>query len=272
MGKKTSKRHQKLYKMKGCSKHKHSKKSSCKHYLGGATPLAYTGVPVVLAPNPFLAYTGKGGSGINENGADPTNPNTGPPTGSVVGTKIPTNQGLMQHGGTCGMCNATSNMMGGGCGCGQLLTGGASRKKRGGCGPCALSLLGGKKQKSGKKQKGGTWAPQGLIGKPWTPDPQGWPGVNGSRNYLEYNSYKVDPQTAMINVGPNPPFLGGKKRKTRKQRGGTLSNLIGQDFINLGRQVQFGIGSGYNGLTGYPAPVSPLPWKDQLTQTSVLNL
>jgi hypothetical protein len=263
MAKKSSKRHQKLYKMKGCSKHKNSKKRNCKH-LGGATALAYTGEPVVLAPNPFLAYTGTGGSGLNTNinGADPTMPNTGPV--DIGNSTIQTNHGLMQHGGTCGLCNATTpNMMtGGGCG----------RRKKGGCGPCALALLGGK-----KKQKGGdaTWAPQGLIGKPWTPNPAGWPGVdgvNGSRNYLAFNEYKVDPQTAMIDVGPNSPFLGGRrKRKTRKQRGGTLSNFIGQDLINLGRQVQFGIGSAYNGITGYPAPVSPLPWRDQLNNANALK-
>ena len=47
-------------------------------------------------------------------------------------------------------------------------------------------------------------------------------------------------------------------------RGGALSNFFSQDLINLGRQTQFGVGSVYNGLTGYAAPVNPLPWKDQM--------
>ncbi len=251
MVKKTSKRRQKLYKMKGCSNRK-SKKHGRNH-CGG---LAYTGEKIQLESNPFLAYTGTGGASslnpetimpTNTNSLDKTMPNTGPVQG---GSNIPTNQGLMQRGGNCGAC-MNVQMTGGACGCGKLF---------------------------GGSQKGGTWAPQGLIGKPWTPSPSGWPGVNGSRNYLEYNQYKVDPQTAMINVGPNPPFLtGGKKRrgkkgrKSKKLRGGALSNFLMQDFVNLGRQAQFGVGSTYNGINGFPAPVNPLPWKDQLTHESSIS-
>ena len=264
MVKKTSKRRQKLYKMKGCSNRK-SKKHGRNHHGG----LAYTGEKIQLAPNPFLAYTGTGGAGslkpeaimpTNTNGLDKTMPNTGPVQG---GSNIPTNQGLMQRGGHCGSCTNVQ-MTGGGCGCGKLFGGGRSKKG----GMCPSCLAGG-------SQKGGTWAPQGLIGQAWTPSPSGWPGVNGSRNYLEYNQYKVDPQTALINVGPNPPFLtGGKKRrgkKSRKQRGGALSNFLIQDFVNLGRQAQFGVGSTYNGINGFPAPVNPLPWKDQLTHQSSIS-
>jgi hypothetical protein len=248
MVKRTSKRRQKLYKMKGCSNKKTRKRG--RSHCGG---LAYTGEKIQLASNPFLAYTG-GASSLNPqaimptntNGLDKTMPNTGP---VHKGGNIPTNQGLMQRGG---------------CGCGKLF--GGSRSKKGGMCPSCLA---------GGSQKGGTWAPQGLIGKPWTPSPSGWPGVNGSRNYLDYNQYKVDPQTALIDVGPNPPFLtGGKKRrgrKSRKQRGGALSNFIMQDFINLGRQAQFGLGSTYNGINGFPAPVNPLPWKDQLTHGSSIS-
>jgi hypothetical protein len=253
MGKKTSKRNQKLYKMKGCSKNKSRKHG--RHHHGGSEPLAYTGEKMQFSNNPFLAYTGKGGSGsnnsLNPSAVMPTNtmPNTGPVFQGV--STIPTNKGLMQRGGNCGSSTcSTINMTGGSCGCGQLLTGGGITS-------------------GGKKQKGGTWAPQGLIGKPWTPSPSGWPGVNGmSRNYLDYNQYKVDPQTAMINLGPNFPFLkGGKKhksnKKSKKQRGGALSNFLMQDFVNLGRQAQFGFGSAYNGINGFPAPVNPLPWKGQ---------
>jgi hypothetical protein len=59
---------------------------------------------------------------------------------------------------------------------------------------------------------------------------------------------------------------GGKK----KQKGGTLSNFLTQDLINLGRQFQFGIGSAYNTLTGYAPPTNPLPWKGQLSNSSAI--
>ena len=52
-------------------------------------------------------------------------------------------------------------------------------------------------------------------------------------------------------------------KKSKKQRGGALSNFLMQDFVNLGRQAQFGFGSAYNGINGFPAPVNPLPWKGQ---------
>ena len=53
--KKTSRRNQKLYKMRGCAK------KTRKNHLGGSAdaPLAYVGKPVQLQSNPFLAYTGK---------------------------------------------------------------------------------------------------------------------------------------------------------------------------------------------------------------------
>ena len=215
MPKKTLKRRQKLYKMKGCSTRKTTRK-----YLGG-------------------------------NALEAAYPNTGPV--NVGRSTIPTNMSGNQRGGNCG--------------CGQIFTGGARGGARGGnCSSCGL------------QQGGQSCSTQGLIGQPWTPNPQGWPGVNGSRNYLELNAYKVDPQTSMINLGANPPFLGGrgrgrgrgrgsKKSKRRRQKGGALSNFIGQDIINLGRDIQFGIGSAYNGINGYAAPVNPLPWRDQLPRT-----
>ena len=111
----------------------------------------------------------------------------------------------------------------------------------------------------------------GMVATPWTPNVNGWPGVNnttGSGNYYVQNKFNQgDPQTSMKDVGANPPYtyLVGKSRtKKRKQRGGTLSNFFAQDLVNLGRQVQFNMGSAYNALAGYNAPVNPLPWKDQM--------
>jgi hypothetical protein len=275
MGKKSFKKHQKLYKMKGCSKKKSRRR------LGGGSNsfLAYTGAPIATQSNPFLAYTGGGADNIalptavdvrnpnlpyNPYGANPALPNTGPiPLGNAT---TPTNMGsaifggknILKKGGTCGACQNT------------MMTGGT-------CGACSNGIM-----KGGKKQKGGrTIDPQGLVGSPWTPSLSTWPGVDGvdgNRNYLAYNNYKVDPQTALISVGANRPFLfggrkpamGGKKKnstKRRRQRGGALSNFLGQDFINLGRQIQYGIGSTYNGLNGYPSPTPVLPWQGQLPRT-----
>ena len=73
----------------------------------------------------------------------------------------------------------------------------------------------------------------------------------------------------MVAAGANRPFsIGG--RRGRKQKGGTTSNFLSQDLINLGRQFQYGVGSVYNGLLGYSAPVNPMPWKGQLENTPSL--
>jgi hypothetical protein len=295
MGKKISRISQKLHKMKGCSK------KTRKNYLGGSSDisLAYTGKPQPPANNPFLAYTGKGGASsitpptsmpVNINAANKTIPNTGPPVGMPTAM---TNQAGSQKGGDCG-CSGVS-----------MLSGGGRRKKRfgGSCGsPSTLSYMTGGNHRIGckctgckVKQTGGNPGlpyPSGLAGSPWTSEISGWPGVDGiqgDRNYSALNTYPTDVQTAMISPGANPPFvIGGKKikggnqtnymlspiggkRRSRKQRGGALSNLFSQDLINLGRQFQFGLGSAYNGLAGYAAPINPLPWKGQLPNTPSLN-
>jgi hypothetical protein len=300
MGKKTSSRHQKVYKMKGCST------KTRKNYLGGSADinLAYPGNNVPTVPNPFLAYTGKesyngkGGSSCggyltpnlsipsNTNGVDKTVPNTGPTPISPATPFL--NPIGPQRGGSCG-CGIPV-MSGGSCSSctAPLMSGG--RNKKGGCGTCGGGLMiGGTrhrlackctscKSKRGGNMKGGNPGipyPDGLVGKPWTPSISGWPGVDGiqgDRNYLALNNYHSDPQTAMIYTGANPPFsIGGSKGRTRKQRGGTLSNFFTQDLINLGRQFQFGVGSAYNALAGYSSPVNPMPWKDQLPNTANLN-
>ena len=139
--------------------------------------------------------------------------------------------------------------------------------QKGGCGSCSVG---------GQMMMKGGDGNNALVGSSWTPASSGWPGVDGvsgNRNYLAPNEYKVDPQTAMIATGANKPFsIGGRRRRRRskKQKGGNLSNLFTQDLINLGRQLQFGVGSAYNGVSGYPAPVNPLPWKGQMENTSSL--
>jgi len=258
MAKNSSKKHQRLYRMKGCSK----KSKTCKNYLGGSADvnLAYPGTDVKFVPNPFLAYTGKGGAL-----EDKALPNQGPPPGGF------------------NFLNQQGNQRGGSCGCGLPFMSGGT------CASCTAPLMSGGNHRSGckcsvckGKQSGGNPGipyPNGLAGSPWTPAISGWPGVDGvqgGRNYLAPNNYHTDISRQMIDVGANPPFtVGGKRgrkaKKTKKQRGGALSNFLTQDLINLGRQVQFGMGSAYNALSGYAAPVNPMPWKGHLPNTPSLS-
>ena len=230
---------QRIYKMKGCNKK--TQKTYRKKYLGGSNMnLAYPSNNVPTVPNPHLAYT---------------YPSSGPAAGgfNFLNPTYGIKGGASQKGGYCPTCNTAGSLQSGGC-----------------CGACSTSMLGG-------AGNNGIPYPNGLAGSPWTPASSGWPGVDGvvgNRNYIAVNEYKVDPQTAMIATGANPPFsIGGRKgrkQKGGKQRGGTTSNFLSQDLINLGRQFQYGLGSVYNGLLGYSAPVNPMPWKGQLQNSPSL--
>jgi len=302
MGKRLSRKNQKIYRMKGCSK------KTCKNrlnHLGGSGDinLAYTGQNVATDTNPFLAYTGGSCDNsltpslvmpLNPTGGIKTLPSTGP-INNGLGTYFLNPQGA-QRGGCCGcgmpLRGATFGLMNGGsCGTCGLMNGGS----KGGCGQlCALGfMVGGKRHRVGCKctsckKKGGSQLggnpgipyANGLVGDAWTTSTSGWPGVDGisgNRNFIADNTYKNDVQTAMIASGAQPPFSVGGRRKTekqrgsKKQRGGALDNFLGQDLINLGRQFQYGIGSAYNALAGYSAPINPLPWKGQLANTSSLS-
>ena len=260
---KKSKRNRKLYKMKGCSR-KNSKIKSLRKYrrgggIGADLNLAYSNEPTKTMPNPFLAYTGKGGTSENINAANKTIPSTGPPSGGYGFI----NSQLKNGGG---------KMIGGGCGCGKMfggsscstctvMHGGVNRKHRNGC-KCSIC-----------KMKGGEGSVTTFVGSPWTYSPSSWP-EQGSGNYYENNSYNKDPQTSMIVNGANPPFsIGGRRRKKHRktQRGGGFSNFLGQDLLNLGRQFQYGLGSAYNAVSGYSAPTNPMPWKGQLSNTPNLS-
>lgn len=278
MAKKSTKRRgpQKLYKMNGCSKTMRKRRSGGGNSSGDVY-LAYPANNVPFLPNSHLAYTGKGGAcglnappassmPVNPTAADKTMPNTGP----VAGGFNFLNSVRSQHGGCGDMCSMRGGKQGKAKTMGKSRARGKARAraKAGGCGPmCMAPLLvaGGKKSQQGGNP--GIPYPNGLAGSPWTPAISGWPGVDGiqgDRNHFPLNTYTNDISRQMIDVGPNPPFVvGGKNGRTRKQRGGTLSNFLTQDLINLGRQVQFGVGSAYNALSGYSAPVNPLPWKDQ---------
>jgi hypothetical protein len=297
---KKSLRKQKIYKMKGCSK------KTRKHHLGGAAnqpnlanyDLAYPAKGVTFLPNPALAYTGKGGSsnlactvgltpaplaytGTNTNAANPAYPSTGPPASSQnwLGSQL-------QGGGGCG-CGTGNMLLKGGacssCGVNYLVHAGGNRSLKHRA-HCKCTECKGKSRKN--RQKGGNGLPygqglppmkdipypNGLTGAPWKPPIANWPGVDGisgDRNHLAYNTYSPnDVSRQMIATGANPPFSVGGGKKSKKQKGGVLSNFLGQDLVNLGRQFQFNLGSTYNALNGYQAPVNPLPWKDQLTSAT----
>ena len=257
-------RKQKLYKMRGCSKKKKSRKHlGAKKHLGGSSMnLAYTGKPIFSLPNPHLAYTGSNKTGgtnassstnssnmrTNTNAANPVYPNTGGP---------PSNQNWIN----------SSTLRGGSCGgtCG-LMKGGAHRIG------CKCSVCKGQKGGNGLPYGQGLGpmkpilAPSGLTGQSWGGDFK-WPGTNnigGDHNHYSLNKYApVDISRQMQNIGAQSPFLGGgkQKNKSRKQRGGTLSNFLYQDLVNVGRQFQYGLGSTYNALRGFDSPVNPMPWQ-----------
>ena len=194
----------------------------------------------------------------------------------------------------CSRKNKKSMMMrGGGCGCGNPFFGGNQRG--GGCG-CGASFLGGA-QTGGMKMGGSEPA---LIGTPWTANISTWPGVAGNAgqsNFFSLNKYTpFSPGTQMgqerigaIFPPENVKYLvgGGKRgRKSKSKRsqkhrisknknkkllkGG--SSFIGQELMNSGRSIQFGLGSAYNTLRGYPLPVDPQPYSDQYTKNSYMNL
>lgn len=168
-------------------------------------------------------------------------------------------------------------------GCGTCLAGlgGAQNggSQRGGQCPCMMvagsrtrcrSRNGGKGCGCGKIKlpnffKGGS-AP--FVGAPWTANTNTW----GSTNHFSNNTLNKDPQYIQIQerdnatVPPHSAFsavkTGGRKTRRLRQRGGF--NLIPQDIINLGRNVNYGIGSAYNAVRGFPTPVNPLPYKDQM--------
>jgi hypothetical protein len=292
-------KHQSLYKMRGCSSMSRrnylggsngSVIAAPQKSIGADFNLAYPyNGPVIR--NDALAYTGKGGykggyksenplfpqpsnlavvTTSNVNGANPLYPNTGPPIGGF------------------NFLNPLNQQRGGGCGCGGLpfMSGGGSsksnQKHREAC-KCSSCKLNKKSMMNGgggcSTSNNGIPYPNGLVGAPFinSSNLPGANGISGDANYYSNNTYNNDVSREMVNVGANPPFLGflglkgGSSRyrnkntkKIRKQRGGTFSNFLGQDFINLGRQLGHGVGTAFNALNGYPAQASPLPWKDQL--------
>jgi hypothetical protein len=178
---------------------------------------------------------------------------------------------------------------GGGCGCGAPLTlGGGGRRKHN----HRRSRKYGRKSRRHRRtphkrrthkrrhmrggRNFGDLVPNGLLGQPWTSNVATWPGVDGvpmNRGHYELNNYANDVSRQTQNIGANFPFNGlpwkggstRRHRRHRRHRGGTMSNFLSQDIINLGREFGFNTSSAYNALNGVSAPTNPLPWKDQMT-------
>jgi hypothetical protein len=126
--------------------------------------------------------------------------------------------------------------------------------------------------------RGGAQSLPGTWGEPWTPSVGDWPGVDGipaNRNHYPLNTYggrRTKAKRRRAHHTTKRKRAGRRHTRRRlsspRQRGGTFSNFLGQDLVNLGRQAQFGIGSAYNILSGYPDTPDPMPWRDQLQLSS----
>ncbi len=219
------------------------KKYSCKNRSAGSRKRRTRKMKMKIMKGCYKKHSGGGGGASNMQLAY-----TGQPIQTVRNPALAyTGKGGMR---TTPSMNLFPNSQNGGCGCGGtgLQAGGSSS---------------------------GTY-PNGLVGSSWTPKISGWPGVdgiNGNRNYLAHNDYKVDPQTQGI-ISERSTYVtkGGRRHKNRtskkgrrgRGRGRRGGGFLPDDLVNLGRQVSYGVGSAYNTLAGYPQPVNPLPYKDQL--------
>jgi hypothetical protein len=127
--------------------------------------------------------------------------------------------------------------------------------QKGGCQSC---LAGGVTVQSG----GGIgYIGSPTVGKAWTPEISGWPGVSGQQGQTNFFSLaKYDKPYLQTQQGSERDQQTYMKGGTRRRRAG---GIIPQDLVNLGRSMVYGVGSAYNSLNGYPAPANPLPYKDQ---------
>ena len=248
-------RKQKPIMMVGCSK----KKKSCKNNTGcpKCGPNCHCG-PKCNCPHPcpgtcYLNHSLKGGSGCGSCGCPiAPYPMKGGLINSIPPATVPLNYnpilGIGQNGGNCAACA-------------QIPV-----------------------QSGGNFFKSAPAIPGPIIGSAWGASVNKWPGVNGigsDRNYLKSydtnnNIISKDPQLQMSmgNSGYNNwnSIIGGRGRKKHKSKTIKGGGLIPQDLLNLGSDFSFNFKSAYNSLNGYKAPVNPLPYKDQLSNTNKILL
>lgn len=126
-----------------------------------------------------------------------------------------------------------------------------------------------------KSYSGGSGAnyPNGLIGNDWNPNYQ-YPNVLGTTNNNHYKLNTYSPNDISRNTilsGSAHPFsTGGKRRKnktrnTRKRKNGggyfnTPSSILNNISYNLGKYT--------SNLQGLNEPQNPLPFQDQLINSS----
>ena len=270
-------RKQKVYVMRGCSK----KTKSCKNNkkistLGNKVcpncgPNCHCG-PNCNCPHPcpgtcYLNRRQKGGSSGCGSCGCPYAPlsikqmnmfggETTTPPNNILPATVPLNYkpilGVGQNGGSCSFC--------------------------------------GGRQPSVSQSGGNFFKPAGpipgpMVGSSWGAPIDKWPGVNGTggdRNFLksydaENNIVAKNPQLQMITGDSgytgsrNWNSITGGRRKSGRTKSRSKSvkggGLIPQDLVNLGSDFSFNLKSAYNSLNGYKAPVDPLPYKDQLSNS-----
>lgn len=173
------------------------------------------------------------------------------------GGYIPT-PGIAQKGGSCGACGQTSVMQGG------------------------------TKMKGGNFFKSVGAMPGPIVGSPWEANKlPSENGIGGDRNYFKPYNTDANPQLQMTmnDAGYKTlnSMVGGKNRRKNRRKhsrkhsrkhGRKLSGggFIPQDLVNLGRSITYNYQSAYNAIKGYEAPVNPLPYKDQMTNTNKMIL
>lgn len=114
--------------------------------------------------------------------------------------------------------------------------------------------------------QGGAVSP--FVGAPWSIS-QSEPS-----NYYSQNLYKsADPQTMMKLRGGQ--VIGGQKKSKKSRRrslkGGSLTNFLPSDLVNLGRDFTYNVNSAYSSLTGAPQPVNPSPVEGHLSASVNAN-
>lgn len=131
----------------------------------------------------------------------------------------------------------------------------------GGCGTCMNENC---SCASASEMMGGA-IPGPIVGGVWGPNHSQWPGANGvggDRNLLPYNTYQP------VDISRQMALRGGgkrsKKRLIKRKKSMKGGGIMPQDLLNLGRDFAFNMESAYNSIRGMPAPVNPLPYKDQL--------
>lgn len=123
--------------------------------------------------------------------------------------------------------------------------------------------------------QGGSVSP--FIGAPWsvTNDES-----QSTGNYYSQNLYKsADPQTMMKLKGGQViggqviggQVIGGQKSRRRSLKGGSLTNFLPSDLVNLGRDFTYNVNSAYSSLTGAPQPVNPSPVEGHLSASVNAN-